>query len=234
MRTKVIIPTYKEKENIISLIQDIFKILPETSILVVDDNSPDGTGQSVRELKNKFPRLDLLQRVGNRGFGRSYIDGFKMAINDDDCEVIVMMDADFSHDPKEIPNMVKKLFEYNVVIGSRYVKDGRIENWNWRRRILSRFANFYARTILRVSICDLTAGFICFHKEMLKSVDLDSIKSEGYAFLVGLKYKMLKAGCKIFEHPITFTERREGQSKMSFKNIWEAVFLPWKLKLSKK
>ena len=140
-----------------------------------------------------------------------------------------MMDADFSHDPKEIPKMTEKLSDFDAVIGSRYTRGGRIENWNWRRRLLSRFANFYAKTILRVLIRDLTTGFMCFRKDVLKNINLNSIKSEGYAFLVEFKYKIFKAGYKIFEHPIVFTERREGESKMSFKNIWEAIWLPFKL-----
>lgn len=233
MRTTIIIPTYNEKENISFLVSSIFEYYPEGSILVVDDNSPDGTGQVVQELKNKFPRLTCHQRFADRGFGRSYIDGFRRVIVEN-YEAIVMMDADFSHDPKEIPAMAKKLSDFDVIIGSRYVAGGRIENWNWRRRLLSRFANFYARTILKMPTHDLTAGFMCFHKDVLKSIDLDSIKSEGYAFLVEFKYRIFRVDFKITEHPIVFTERREGQSKMSFKNIWEAIFLPWKLKFSKK
>jgi len=232
--TLIIIPTYNERENIASLIRDIFNILPEASILIADDNSPDGTSEAVRELQKEFPELILFRRMEDRGFGKSYIDGFKKAISQSRFETIVMMDADFSHDPKEIPKMTEKLLDYDVIIGSRYVKRGKIENWSWRRKILSRFANFYVRTILGAPIRDMTTGFMCFRKDILKNIELDSIKSEGYAFLVEFKYKNFKAGYKISEHPITFSERREGQSKMSFKNIWEAVFLPWKLKFSKK
>lgn len=232
--TIVIVPTYNEKENIKSLVEKIFSLSPDIHILVVDDNSPDETGSIVEGLQTRFPRLALHQRLNDRGFGKSYIDGFKKVVNNEQSETIVMMDADFSHEPKEIPEMVKKLSECDVVIGSRYIKGGRIENWNLRRRLLSRFANFYVRTILRLPIKDTTTGFMCFKKDILKKIDLDSIKSEGYAFLVELKYRMLESGFKITEHPIVFTERREGQSKMSFKNIWEAIWLPWQLKLSKK
>lgn len=230
----IIIPTYNEKENIISLVSAIFENFFGISILVVDDNSPDGTAQVVRGLQNKFPRLILHQRFADRGFGKSYIDGFKKAASEEQYEKIVMMDADFSHNPEEIPKMIEKLPDYDVIIGSRYVKGGRIENWNWKRRFLSRFANFYARIILGMPIKDMTAGFMCFRKNILEDIDLNSIKSEGYAFLVELKYEMFKKGYKTFEHPIIFKERREGQSKMSFKNIWEAVFIPWKLRFSKK
>lgn len=231
--TMIIIPTYNEKESIVNLISSIFEEYPEFSILVVDDNSPDGTAEVVEELKNKFPRLAYHQRFSDRGFGKSYIDGFKKAAGERQYETIVMMDADFSHNPKEIPKMIEKLSDYDVIIGSRYIKGGKIENWSWRRRLLSRFANFYAKIILDAPILDLTTGFMCFRKDILESINLNLIKSEGYAFLVELKYKMFKAGYKIFEHPITFSERREGQSKMSFKNIWEAIFLLWKLKFSK-
>lgn len=233
MRTLIIIPTYNERENIISLVETILGFNPEFEILVVDDNSPDGTPDLVKELQKEFPRLDLHQRLSDKGFGKSYIDGFKKIIFDSEYETIVMMDADFSHDPEEIPKMIKKLSDYDVIIGSRYAKGGKIENWSWKRRLLSRFANFYARTILETPIKDMTAGFMCFRKDILGDIDLDSIKSEGYAFLVELKYRMIKAGFRIAEHPITFIERREGKSKMSFKNIWEAIFLPWKLKFSK-
>ena len=234
MKILVIIPTYNEKENIVSLAHSIFEYHPEVSVLVVDDNSPDGTAGVVRGLQTKFPRLVLHQRLSERGFGKSYLDGFKKIIDSGDYETIVMMDADFSHDYKEIPKMIKKLSERNIVIGSRYVQGGKIENWNWRRRLLSYFANFYAKTILGVPIHDLTTGFMCFRKDILKNIDLGSLKSEGYAFLIEFKYKIFKTGYKIAEHPIIFSERREGQSKMSFKNIWEAIWLPWKLKLSNK
>jgi len=230
----IIVPTYNEKENIASLAGSIFDTNPEVSVLVIDDNSPDGTADVVRGLQNKFPRLILHQRKEDKGFGKSYLDGFRKIINAEQYGTVVMMDADFSHDHKEVPGMVKKLSECDVVVGSRYVQGGRIENWNWRRRLLSRFANFYARTILGIPIRDLTTGFMCFRKDILKKINLDSIESEGYAFLVELKYKIFKSGCKITEHPIVFNERREGQSKMSFKNIWEAIFLPWRLRFFKK
>lgn len=234
MKTLIIIPTYNEKENIVSLVSNIFENNREVSILVVDDNSPDGTAAAVREIQYKFPRLILHQRLSNKGFGKSYLDGFKRVAGDQNYETIIMMDADFSHDYKEVPEMVKKLSGCDVVVGSRYTKGGKIENWNWRRRLLSRFANFYVKTILGVPVSDMTTGFMCFRKDIFKKIDLDSIRSEGYAFLVDFKFRILKAGFKITEHPITFNERREGESKMSFKNIWEDIFLPWKLKFSKR
>lgn len=230
----MVIPTYNEKENIAFLIEAIFQNQPQPSILVVDDNSPDGTAKVVKEFQNIHPNLLLHQRLNERGFGKSYLDAFRKIINDEKYEIIIMMDADFSHDPKEIKEMINKLSRSDAVVGSRYIKRGKIENWSFHRRLLSRFANFYVKTILGVPINDMTTGFMCFRRDVLRAIDLNSIKSEGYAFLVDFKYRILKAGCKIFEHPITFTERREGQSKMSFKNIWEAIFLPWKLRFSKK
>lgn len=232
MKTLVIIPTYNERENIILLVETISGLNPEFEVLVVDDNSPDGTADIVKKLQNKFPRIFLYQRNGQRGFGSSYLDAFKRILPEEYYETVVMMDADFSHNPEEIPKMIEKLSGFDVIIGSRYVKGGEIENWSWKRRLLSRFANFYARIILGMPIGDLTAGFMCFRKDILMSIDLYSINSEGYAFLVELKYKMIKSGYKMLEHPIVFTERREGQSKMSFKNIWEAIWLPLKLKIT--
>lgn len=232
-KTVIIIPTYNEKENIGPLFESIRGLGRDYRVLVVDDDSPDGTAQVVQDMKKSFPGLEILKRESGRGFGRSYLAGFNKAI-DEDFEVLVMMDADLSHDPKEIPEMTRKLSECDAVIGSRYANGGRIENWKRRRRLLSRFANLYAGTILGAPIRDLTTGFMCFHKGVLRRVDLDSIKSEGYGFLIDLKYRIFKAGFRVCEHPIVFNERREGQSKMSFKNIWEAVWLPWRLKFSKK
>ncbi len=228
-----IVPTYNERENIAKLIEAIFTINPTTSVLVVDDNSPDGTAQVVRDLCPHFPGLDVRHRIHDRGFGKSYIDGFKQILNDDRYEYIVTMDADFSHDPRAVAGMLKLLVEgkHDAVIGSRYVTGGAIENWQLRRKLLSRFANRYAKTIMGLPINDITAGFICFRKDSLKKLNLDTIQSEGYAFLVEFKYKLIKAGCSVAEYPITFTERREGQSKMSAGVIWESIWMPWRLRL---
>ncbi len=228
--TIILIPTYNEKDNIASLIKEIFRQYPEISILVLDDGSPDKTPEIVENLQDPFFNLYLLKRTGPRGLGKSYIDGFNKISGNDKYRYIVMMDADFSHNPKEINKMLSKLEYYDVINGSRYVKGGRIENWKWYRRLLSRFANFYARKILGVTISDMTTGFICLRKEVIKKIDLDSITSDGYAFLVELKCRLLKAGAKFCEHPIVYTERREGESKMSSRIIWESIWLPWKLR----
>lgn len=231
LRSIILVPTLNEKENIVSLAHSIFENMPLASVLVIDDNSTDGTADVVTKAKAKYANLDVYKREGDKGFGKSYLDGFKKVIDDDRYKYVVMMDADFSHDPKAVPAMVDRLADCDVVIGSRYISGGGIENWNLRRRLLSRFANFYAGAILGVPIRDLTTGFMCLKKEVLNGIDLNSIKSDGYAFLVELKYKLHKAGYKIAEYPITFSERREGQSKMSSQIIWEAIWLPWQLKL---
>lgn len=232
-KTIVIIPTYNEQDNIAVLARAIFQAAPGIAVLVVDDNSPDGTAETVRQLAAEQPYLGLLKRATDRGFGKSYLAGFQKALADGHRENIVMMDADFSHDPAAIPAMLENLTICDVVIGSRYMPGGQIANWHWYRRLLSRFANGYARTILAVPARDLTTGFMAFRKEALARINLDSIYSDGYAFLVELKYRIIKAGYKVLEHPIIFTERREGKSKMSFKVIWESIWLPWKLRFSK-
>lgn len=229
-KTIKLIPTYNEKENIASLSEAIFDLYPETSVLVLDDNSPDGTAVEGDKIQAKFTNFSVHRRTGPRGFGRSYLDGFKRVINDGRYDYVVMMDADFSHDPKEIRAMVSSLADYDLVIGSRYVPNGKIKNWNWRRKLLSRFANFYVRKILGTPIKDMTTGFMCLRKNILRSLDLNSIHSDGYAFLVELKYRLHKNGFSYLEHPITFKERREGQSKMSSKVIWESVWMPWRLR----
>lgn len=225
----VMIPTLNEYQNLKKLISAIFELMPEISVLIVDDSSKDGTEQLINDLKNTHRNLFLLKRMANFGYGRACVDGFNWAINKD-FKYIVTMDADFSHDYRAIPGLVKGLVESDVVIGSRYVNGGKIENWRWHRRILSKAANLYARSILGLKITDLTTGFGAYRSNILFKIDLDSIRSDGYAFLVELKYKLTKVGVRIVEYPITFSERREGQSKMSSKIIWESVKLPWRLR----
>lgn len=227
-----VVPTYNERSTIHILVRTFFDILPTASLLVVDDDSPDKTTEEVANLKKEFPQLDFLLRRNNRGFGKSYIDAFKKLAGDDRYERIVMMDADFSHNPRAIPKMFEILSRYKVVIGSRYVKGGVAKNWGKKRVILSRCANFYARCVLGMPIKDITAGFFVFDKSILASLDLNSFKSDGVAFLVELKYKIFKAGYKIYEHPAIISDRTQGQgeSKISGKDIWEALWLPWKLR----
>lgn len=227
-----VVPTYNERSTIGILVKAFFSVLPSASMLVVDDNSPDKTTEEVARLKKRFPRLHFLLRRRNRGFGKSYIDAFRKLVNDDRYETIVMMDADFSHNPNTIPKMLKILSDYKVVIGSRYIKGGVAKNWGKKRIILSRCSNFYARFILGLQLKDLTSGFFVFEKSILQTIDLDSFKSDGFAFLLELKYKIFKAGYKIYEYPAIICDRAPGESesKISQKGIYEAFWLPWKLR----
>jgi len=226
----ILIPTLNERKNLEKLIPAIFNFMPEISVLVVDDNSGDGTAEFIDNLQGGLPNLFSLNRDKDFGYGKACLDGFKWAL-ERGYQYIVTMDADFSHDFKSIPDLFKKLEDFDVAIGSRYVAGGQIENWSSHRRILSKVANLYVRTILSVRIMDLTTGFNAYRREVLSKIDLDDIKSDGYAFLVELKYKLAKAGARITEYPITFYERREGKSKMSGKIIFESFKLPWRLRL---
>ncbi|MBI2057529.1 MAG: polyprenol monophosphomannose synthase [Candidatus Yanofskybacteria bacterium] len=231
VKTIVLIPTFNEKENIGLLVREIFGLYPDISILVIDDSSLDGTVEEALSMQSSFQNLFLIRRSGRRGLGRSYLDGFRTVASDQRYENIVTMDADFSHNPKEISPMLEKLSkEAPWIVGSRYVDGGGVENWSLRRKLLSRFANLYVGLILGAGVADMTAGFNCFKKNVLRDIDLESISSDGYAFLVELKYKAVKTGLRLSEHPITFSERREGQSKMSSGVIWESIWLPWRLR----
>ena len=229
-RSVILIPTLNEKENLEKLIPAIFGLIPDISILIVDDNSSDGTQELVEGLERNYNNLFIIRRTENFGYGRSSIDGFKWIL-ERSYDFVVTMDADFSHDFNVVPALFKDLENYDISVGSRYVKGGGITNWSFSRQILSRFANFYVKTILGLSIVDTTTGFNAYGADALRKINLDEINSDGYAFLVELKYRLFKAGCSITEHPILFSERREGQSKMSSKIIWEAIWLPWRLKI---
>ena len=226
----VIIPTLNEKDNLKELIPQIFGLMPDVSVLVVDDNSKDGTGELVESLGGRFKGLFILNRKSNFGYGRSSIDGFKWVF-EKGYEKVVTMDADFSHDPNAIPAMVEMLNNSDITVGSRYVRGGGVKNWNFFRRVLSKFANFYVRMILGLPVTDATSGFNSYRVSALKEINFDEVRSEGYAFLVELKYRLFRSGCRFSEHPILFSERREGQSKMSSKIIWESVLLPWRLRM---
>lgn len=230
-KTCIIIPTYNERENIKQALLASYKHVPDTYVLVVDDNSPDGTAHVVRAEQKHLPRLSLLLREQSSGLGRAYCDAFKNVLDNDDVDVVVTMDADLSHDAVEVPHMLQLLeCGYDVVIGSRYVSGGKTENWDWRRKLLSRSANIYARTILGIPIHDLTAGFHCFRKGLLRAIDVNSIRSDGYAFQIELKCCFFRLGARMTEHPIIFHERREGKSKLDRRVVWEALWIPWRLR----
>lgn len=232
-KTVIVSPTYNELDNAQILIPALFFHMPDVSLMIVDDSSPDGTCLEVERMQKHFPNLFLLKRPGKLGFGTAYREAYKKIMEDGKFEYIISMDADFSHDFRAIPAMLDKIDDHDFVIGSRYVKGGRVENWSRKRLILSRFANWYVRNILGLEIRDVTTGFFCFKKDVLKNVAMNNIFSKGYSFLVELKYRVFKSGCKIKEYPILYRERRGGKSKMSWGVIWESVWLPWKLRLYK-
>jgi len=228
----IIIPTYNERENIPIILEKIFSFVPDTHVLIVDDNSPDQTAKVVENLKSKYKNLDLLNRSGERGLGLAYIDGFKKVFADSKFQTITMMDSDLSHDPKCLADMSKLSEEYDLVIGSRYIKGGGISNkWKLRRKLLSRGANTYLRIIFRYSIKDWTGGFNVINVEKLKKINMDKLDLTGYAFISSLKYHLKRSGASAKEFPIFFEERENGQSKMSSSIITEGVIAPWRIVL---
>ena len=228
--TAVVIPTYNERDNIPKITEALLNLYPDIHILVVDDDSPDGTAGLVREMQSQHPNLLLLRRIRNRGFAPSYRDGFRRVLAEPWCHAVITMDADFSHNPAEIGRMLDELTGNDVVVGSRYTAGGTVQNWNVRRRLLSRAANFYVRAVLGLRVRDTTSGFVCMRREALERIPVEHTASDGYAFLVELKYLFHRAGNRIAEHPISFDERREGQSKMSVGKVWESFWMPWRIR----
>ena len=231
-KTLVIIPTYNELENITDLIPDIlnrYKNL-DLDILVVDDNSPDGTGNYIEDLSKSENRVKLIRRSGKLGLGSAYIEGFKYALKNS-YDYIFEMDADYSHSPKEIKNFLKAIKNYDLVLGSRYVSGVNVVNWPIKRLLLSYFANKYTRIITGLPIHDATGGFKCFRRAVLEKIDLNKIKSNGYTFQIEMTFKAWKKGFSIGEIPIIFIDRTAGQSKMSRKIVREAIFMVWKLRI---
>lgn len=231
MKSIVVIPTYNEIENIINIINAILDVKSDMHVLVVDDNSPDGTAGTVKEFAQTNPNVHIIVRAGKMGLGTAYCEGFAWAL-ENGFEAIMEMDADFSHDPKEIPNFMEAIKEYDLVIGSRYSVGVNVVNWPLRRLILSYCANIYARVITGIPVHDATGGFKCFRADALKKIDLKKIKSNGYGFQIEMNFKLWKQGARIKEIPIIFIDRRSGVSKMNKKIIYEALFLVWKLKIA--
>jgi dolichol-phosphate mannosyltransferase len=232
MRPLIIIPTYNERDNIQKLIPILMELDLSLSILVVDDNSPDGTGKLVNDMSEQNDRIQVLHRPCKLGLGSAYIAGFKHAIQQDvDC--IFEMDADFSHDPNMIPEFLEKLETCDVVIGSRYISGINVVNWPMSRLLLSYFANFYARIITGMSIQDATGGFKCFKREVLEQIDLDHVRSDGYAFQIEMNFRCWRKGFRICEIPIIFVDRHSGTSKMSRRIIYEAIWIVWWLRLQR-
>lgn len=229
-RALVIIPTFNELENIQSIIPEVLLQDGCIEVLVVDDNSPDGTADVVKALMSSNPRIHLLQRPGKMGLGTAYVAGFRYAIKEG-FEYVCEMDADFSHDPKILPEFLGAIGQYDLILGSRYIKGVNVINWPMKRLLLSYFANQYTRIITGMPVKDSTGGFKCFRVEVLKSINLDKVRSNGYAFQIEMSFKAWKKGFRIHEIPIIFMDRRVGVSKMSKKIVREAVTMVWWLRL---
>ncbi len=222
MKTLIIIPTYNEYENLQSLVCTIFSYAPHTDILIVDDHSPDGTGKLADQLQEGDPRVHVIHRAGKLGLGTAYVAGFKHAIANG-YDAAFEMDADFSHDPQYLPDFLQAIEHADLVIGSRYISGGATPNWSLARRFISGCGNIFARFMLGIPVHDCTAGYRCYRREVLESIDLDAIQSQGYAFQVELAYHVMKQGFRIVETPIVFMDRRVGKSKMSHKIVAEAL-----------
>lgn len=233
-KTAIVIPTYNEKENIRKLIQAIFGISRDMTIIVVDDNSPDKTGEIVDSLKKKYPNLQIIHRTKKNGRGGACIEGFESALKQG-FEYIFEMDADFSHDPQDIPRLLNKIQDgYDMVIGSRYLKTSKILNWGLKRTIFSKFANIYARIILGIPISDYTNGYRCYIASALKAIEFDKIEASGYIVLSEMSYQLHKKGFRIGEIPITFVNRRRGASNLSRHEIISAFTSVLRLKFKKR
>jgi len=230
-KTLVIIPTYNEKENIEKMIHTVFSLSKPFNLLIIDDNSPDGTSTIIKELQKAYPeQLHLIERSGKLGLGTAYIAGFKWAL-ENDYEYICEMDADFSHNPEDLIRLQEACINgADLAIGSRYISGVNVVNWPIGRVLMSYYASWYVRFITGMSIRDTTAGFKCYSKKVLQTIDLDKIKLKGYAFQIEMKFTTWKYGFKIVEVPIIFTERQEGASKMSGGIFNEAVWGVIKMK----
>jgi dolichol-phosphate mannosyltransferase len=232
MKTLIIVPTYNECENISPLLKEIFSYAPTTDILIVDDNSPDGTGALADQMSAEDARIHVLHRSGKQGLGTAYILGFKYAI-DNHYDAAFEMDADFSHDPRYLPDFLNLIERADLVIGSRYIPGGSTPNWSLLRRLISGCGNIFARTLLGMPVHDCTAGFRCYRRSVLENVGLDTVQSQGYGFQVEMAYRTQKLGFKIVETPIVFLDRRVGKSKMSRTIVLEAFTYVLRTRFSK-
>ncbi|NOZ01652.1 MAG: polyprenol monophosphomannose synthase [Deltaproteobacteria bacterium] len=226
----VVVPTYNEAANIIRLIDEIHSHVAEMDVLVVDDNSPDGTGGLVDEKARSDQRVRLLSRPGKLGLGTAYVTGFTDCL-DRGYSIICQMDSDFSHQPHYLLEFMREIEDADVVVGSRYTAGGRTEDWSLKRKLLSLGGNLYARTILSVPFRDLTAGFKCFRREVLEAIEVSNVTTEGYAFQMEMTYRAWRKGFRIREIPIVFPDRTLGKSKLSQGIFWESLATPWRLRL---
>jgi len=228
-RSMVVIPTYNERENLDALVRQILAH-EGFQVMVVDDNSPDGTGTLADSLAGEFPgQVEVVHRTGKRGLGRSYVEGFGLALQRD-VDLVCQMDADFSHDPKFLPALVAGAADHEVVIGSRYLNGISVVNWPLSRLILSTFANRYIRAVTGLQVSDCTGGFRCWHREALGRIPLARIVSDGYSFMVEMIFEAWRQQCRIGEVPIVFVERRMGSSKLSSGVLAESLLMPWRLR----
>ena len=230
MRALVIIPTYNEHDNIQKIVREVLSVSDHTEVLIVDDNSPDGTGRVADEMAKASHRVHAMHRAGKLGLGSAYIEGFRYAMSNG-YDYVFEMDADFSHDPREIPNFLDAIVKYDVVVGSRYVGGVRILNWPIKRLMLSYGASMYTRMITGLKLIDCTSGFKCFRREVLESLNLDKIHSDGYSFQIEMSFLCQKKGFRLKEIPIVFADRKEGTSKMNKGIVFEALAVVWILKI---
>lgn len=234
-KTVVLLPTYNERENIVRIILEIFSVDHDLHLLVIDDNSPDGTGDAVRSYMRAYPNLELLSRPMKQGLGEAYKAGMLRVLADDTFEKVITMDADGSHATEYLEDILHASDKHDLVIGSRYVQGGGIENWEKWRHQLSKWGNFYARTITGLPTKDMTAGYMCFRTDLLRKIDFSHLQASGYAFLMELKFCAVHTlACSYKEIPIIFKARREGESKISRHIIGEGLLAPWKLRFKKK
>jgi dolichol-phosphate mannosyltransferase len=233
-RTLIVIPTFNEREGVAEIVAAVRAAVPAATIMIVDDASPDGTGRIADELAARDSRIRVKHRPSKQGLGPAYIDAFQQALAEG-WQRVVQMDADFSHDPRDVPKLLAALDAgADLVIGSRYVAGGRTVNWGLRRRLISRGGSLYARTILGVPISDLTGGFKAWKAETLRQVGLSEVGAKGYGFQIEMSYRALGAGARVVEIPIQFVDRRVGQSKMSGTIFAEALTIVWRLRLGGK
>jgi len=230
MKVLVVIPTYNECDNILRIIPEVLAQDPSISILVVDDNSPDGTGDVVEKMSKSDTRVLLLRRAAKLGLGSAYREGFRIALQAGATHIIEM-DADFSHDPKSLPSLLKESESYDLVIGSRYKTGVSVVNWPIRRLLLSYCATIYTRLITGLRVSDCTSGYKCFRREVLEAIDLDKVRSDGYSFQIEMNFLCMEKGFRIGEVPIIFIDRHAGTSKMSKKIVREAILMVWKLRI---
>ncbi|HOZ00264.1 MAG TPA: polyprenol monophosphomannose synthase [Candidatus Syntrophosphaera sp.] len=232
MKALLIIPTYNEIENIGRIIPAALSQSPDLQILVMDDNSPDGTGAAVKKMMESEPRIQLIERPGKMGLGSAYVTGFKYAL-ENGFDYVLEMDADFSHNPADLPRLLESAHNKDLVIGSRYCQGVNIVNWPIKRLLISYFASKYVRMITGMPVKDPTGGFKCFNRKVLEAIDLDRILSDGYAFQIEMNFRAWVKGFRVHEIPIVFTERLNGVSKMSRHIVWEAAWMVWRLQAMK-